>query len=132
MATVEFPGNAIPAPGYAKGGQTIDEELLFSTVGYTQKGVTLKPGQGVLRLGTLLAQDPTTKKYVKTTDASKALGFLRLTVNTGTDEDGQAYLGNIVHMGLLKLAHLKSANSGVSLDGILNGRVNEVEGFFKF
>lgn len=129
---VEFPGNAIPAPGYAKGGQTIDEELLFSAVGYTQKGVTLKPGQGVLRLGTLLAQDPTTKRYVKATDGATALGFLRSTTNTGTDSEGQAYLGNIVHMGMLKLAHLKSANSGITLDGVLNGRVNEVEGFFKF
>lgn len=135
MATVEFPGNAIPAPGYAKGGQTIDEELLFSAVGWTQKGVTLKPGQGILRLGTLIKQDPTTKRYVKATatNGSDALGVLRLTVNTGTDADGQAYLGNIVHMGMLKLAHLKSANPTVtSFDGVLGGRVSEVEGFFKF
>lgn len=132
MATVEYPGNAIPAPGFNKGGQSIDEELMFSMQGYTQKGVTLKAGQGVLRLGTALEQDPTTKRYIKATSAANALGFLRSTTNTGTDPEGQAYLGNIVHAGLLKLAHLKSANSGMTLTSVLNGRVNEVEGFFKF
>jgi hypothetical protein len=133
MASVEYPGNAIPAPGYAKGGQTIDEELLYSTNGgFTQKGVTLKSGQGVLRLGTLLAQDTATKKYVKTTDPTKALGFLRQTTDTGASADEQTFLGNIVHTGFLKLSHVQSANSGVTLDGVLGGRVNAVEGFFKF
>ncbi len=133
MASVEYPGNAIPAPGYAKGGQTIDEELLYSTNGgFTQKGVTLAAGQGVLRLGTLLKQNPTTKLYEKATTGSDALGFLRMTVDTGTDVNGQRWQGNIVHTGFLKLAHVQQANSGVSLDGVLGGRVNEVEGFFKF
>lgn len=130
--TIEYPGNAIPAPGYAKGGQTIDQELLWSTNGgFTQKGVTLKPGQGVLLLGTLIKRDPTTKQYVKT-GASDATGFLRMTTDTGSDADAQVYQGNIVYAGLLNLALVKAANSGVSLTNLLGGTVNEVEGFFKF
>lgn len=127
----EYTGNAIPAPGYAKGNQTIDEELLFSTVGYTQKGVTLKSGQGVLRLGTFIKQEPSTKLYVKTT-ASDAEGVLRQTTDTGENETDQKWLGNIVITGLLKLAHIKAANSGTVTGGGLGGTVNEPQGFFKF
>ncbi len=127
----EYTGNAIPAPGYSKGGVSTDEELLYSTVGYTQKGVTLKSGQGVLRLGTFIKQDPATKKYVKTT-ASDAEGVLRMTVDTGANETDQTWLGNIVITGLLNLAHMKTANSGTLTGGGLGGTVNEPQGFFKF
>jgi hypothetical protein len=130
---VEFPGNAIPAPGYSKGGQTLDEELLYSTEGgFTQKGVTLAAGQGILPLGTLLKRNTTTKLYEKATSGADAVGFLRMSVNTGTDPEGQRYQGNIVHTGFLKLAHVQNANSGISLAGVLGGRVNTIEGFFKF
>lgn len=128
---IEFPGNAIPAPGYAKGGQTIDQELLYSANNYTQKGVTLKPGQGVLPLGTLLKQDSASKQYVKAND-NTATGILRMTVDTGTDAAGQAFLGNILYSGLLKLSLVAAANSGVTLTSVLAGQVNSVEGFFKF
>lgn len=127
----EYIGNAIPAPGYSRGGTTVDEELLYSTVGYTQKGVTLKSGQGVLRLGTFIKQDAATKKYVKTT-ASDAEGILRQTTDTGANEDDQTWLANIVITGLLKLSHIKTANSGTVTGGGLGGTVNEPQGFFKF
>jgi len=127
----EYTGNAIPAPGFSQGTNTVDEELLFSTVGYTQKGVTLKSGQGVLRLGTFIKQDSATKKYVKTT-ASDAEGVLRMTVDTGSSADDQSWLGNIVVTGLLKLSHVKTANSGTITGGGLGGTVNEPQGFFKF
>ncbi len=127
----EYPGNAIPAPGYAKGSVTVDDELLFSTVGYTQKGVTLKPGQGVLLLGTLIKQDASTKQYVKAND-NTAEGLLRQTVDTGSDANGQVWQANIVLMGIAKLAKVKSANSGVTLTNVLSARVNEVIGTFKF
>lgn len=130
MAT-EYYGNSIPAPGYARGQHTVDEELLFSTAGYTQKGVTLKPGQGVLLLGTLLKQDAATKQYVKATD-NTATGVLRSTTDTGTDPDGQVWMANIVLMGLLKLSKMQAANSGVTLTNVLGARVDEVQGFFKF
>lgn len=127
----EYTGNAIPAPGYAKGGVSTDDELLFSTVGYTQKGVTLKSGQGVLLLGTFLKQDTASKKYVKTT-AANAEGVLRQTTDTGTSEDDQSWLGNIVITGLLKLSKVQAANSGSVTGGGLGATINEPQGFFKF
>lgn len=128
-----FTGNAIPAPAYTKGSAISDEEILYSSnQNYVQKGVTLKPGQGVLPAGTLLKQDVTTKQYVKATD-NTATGILRKTVDTGTDTAGQVWLANILYSGLLKYAAVSAANSTVNLaSGILGGTVNAVAGFFKF
>lgn len=125
-----YPGNAIPAPGYAQSSTTVDDELLYSTVGYTQKGVTLKPGQGVLLLGTLLKQDASTKQYVKTT--SNPEGLLRQTVDTGAAADGQVWQANILLMGIAKLDKVSAANSGVTLSNVLGAQINEVIGTFKF
>jgi len=128
---MEYTGNAIPAPGYRTGGGVIDDELLFSTHAFSQKGVTLKPGQGVLLLGTLIKQDPTSKQYVKAT-GSDAQGVLRQSVDTGTDPQGQVWQGNIVTMGQLKLSKMQAANSGVTLTSVLGARVDAVQGYFKF
>lgn len=130
----EYPGNAIPAPGYAQGSTTVDDELLFSTVGYTQKGVTLKPGQGVLLLGTVLKQDAATKQYVRVAGGSEAdsEGLLRQTTDTGTDPDGQVWMANIVIAGIAKLEKVQSANSGVTLASVLGAQVNDVIGTFRF
>lgn len=130
---VEYVGNAIPAPGYNRGGGTTDLELLMASNpgSYHQKGVTLKSGQGVLALGTLLKQDPATKKYIKATD-NTAEGVLRTTVDTGTNTTDQTWMGNILYGGTLNLALVTSANSGVSLTGILGARINAVQNFFKF
>ena len=125
-------GNSIPAPDYRVNGTYVDDELLFSTVGYTQKGVTLKPGQGVLLLGTLLKQDAATKLYVKTTDPATAEGFLRQTTETGSDANAQKFQQNIVIAGILKLAKVQSANSGVALANVVGARINSVIGSFKF
>jgi len=112
---MEYVGNAIPAPGYAQGGSTIDDELLFSTQGgFTQKGVTLKPGQGVLLLGTLLKQDPSSKQYIKATD-NTATGVLRQTTDTGLDADGQVWQANIVLTGLLRSVQLRGRDEREAL-----------------
>lgn len=129
---VEYTGNAIPAPGYRTGGGVIDDELQFSTHAFSQKGVTLKPGQGVLLLGTLIKQDTATKQYVRA-NASNAEGILRQSVDTGTDPAGQVWQGNIVTMGQLKLSKIIAANSGVTVTGgVLGSRVDAVQGYFKF
>lgn len=125
-------GNSIPAPGYATGGTYVDDELLYSTAGFTQKGVTLKPGQGILLLGTMLKQDAATKQYVKTTTPSECEGFLRQTTDTGSSAQAQVFQQNIVIAGILKVAKVKAANSGVTLTSISGARVNEVIGFLKF
>lgn len=130
---VEHIGNSIPAPAYASDGiYTVNDELLYSTVGYTQKGVTLKPGQGVLLLGTGLKKDATTKFYVKATAAADVEGFLRQTTDTGASETGQAWQANIVITGILKLDKVVAANSGVTLANITGAAVNQTMGFFKF
>ena len=125
-------GNSIPAPDYRVNGTYVDDELLFSTVGYTQKGVTLKPGQGVLLLGTLLKQDAATKLYVKTTDPATAEGFLRQTTETGSDANAQKFQQNIVIAGILKYSKVVAANSGVTLANVVGARINTVIGSFKF
>ena len=129
---VEYTGNAIPAPGFRTGGGVVDDELMFSMEGYSQKGITLKPGQGVLLLGTLIKQDPATKQYVRAT-ASDAQGVLRSTVDTGSSAQGQVWQNNIVTMGQLKFAKVSAANSGVNISGgVLGSRVDPVQGYFKF
>lgn len=125
-------GNSIPAPDFRVNGTYVDDELLFSTVGYTQKGVTLKPGQGVLLLGTGIKQDPATKLYVKTTTPGDIEGFLRQTTDTGSSANAQKFQQNIVIAGILKLAKIQAANSGVTLTNIAGARVNAVIGSFKF
>ena len=125
-------GNSIPAPDYSKGGTYVDDELLYSTVGFTQHGVTLKPGQGILLLGTALKQDPSTKLYVKATAAADVEGFLRQTTDTGSSETAQKFQQNLVEAGILKLAKVQAANSGVTLANIAGARINAVKGSFKF
>ena len=133
MSEFDYPGNATPAPGYGVGTHTVDDELLASySPPPLQKGITLKPGQGILPLGTLLAYDVATKRYVKTTSTSAAKGFLRRTTNTGSTPQAQVFLGNIVQRGTLKLSAVSTANSGVTLTGLLGGRVDDIAGFFIF
>jgi hypothetical protein len=134
MAVTEYPGNAIPAPGFKSGRNTEDLEILWSTVGYVQKGVTLEPGQGVLQTGTFLTQDGTTKRYRKTTTPGQVQGVLRKTVDTGTvtGAEAQVWLGNILYGGVLNLSMVASANSGVTLTSVLNAQVNTAQGFFRF
>ncbi len=135
---IEYTGNAIPAPGYLTGDIYNDDEILYSTHGgFTQKGVTLEPGQGVLLGGTVLARKTSTKRYVKYAAAGSdgtntAIGILRKSIDTGTDPAGQIWLGNIVEAGFLKLTPVTNANSGLSLTSVLGGRVDTVQGFFKF
>lgn len=133
MSDFDHTGNATPAPGYYNGDTLVDQELLASySPPPLQKGVTLKPGQGILPLGTLLAYDIPSKQYIKTTNPALARGFLRRTTNTGADAQAQVFLGNIVQQGTLNLTLVSSANSGVTLAGLLGGRVDTIAGFFIF
>jgi hypothetical protein len=133
-APIQYTGNAIPAPAFVAGAVTADDEILFSTVGYIQKGVTLKPGQGVLPGGTALIQDPASKQYIKATTGSTAEGILRKTTDTGADAQAQVFLANILYAGTLKLAAVSTANSAITggYASILGAQVNAVQGFFRF
>ena len=126
-------GNAIPAPGYNRKGWTTDQELLMASNpgSYHQKGVTLKSGQGLLKLGTLLKQDPATKKYIRATD-NTAEGILRTSVDTGTAETDQTWMGNILFGGTLNYALISAANSGVNVSSVLGAKVIASRNIFKF
>lgn len=135
----QYPGNAIPAPGFSNGNNYVDDELLYSTHNYIQKGVTLEPGNGVLLLGTILARRTDTKRYVAyvsggSNGTGTALGVLRNTVDTGTDTTAaaQVWQANILYSGLLKYSAVSTANSGVTLTSVLSAQVNTTAGFFKF
>jgi len=132
---VEFPGNVIPAPGYRKGNQSLDDELLYSTAGYTQKGVTLAPGQGILPLGCVLGRVTSTKLWKVYNNSNSdgtevARGLLRNTVDTGTDTSAASFQGNIVIQGIAKNSKVSGADSAALVD--LNARQDTVLDTFTF
>ncbi|MFA7264887.1 MAG: head decoration protein [Candidatus Nanopelagicales bacterium] len=125
---VEYVGNIIPSPGFWKGNTSYDPELLYSYARFTQKGVTLAAGQGILPLGTVLAQRTTDKKWVKydnggSDGAGVARGVLRRGVDTGTDAQGHTYQGNIVISGILKSQLVVGLDSAAIAD--LNARLDD-------
>lgn len=119
MAT-EYPGNVIPSPGYKVGDVTVDGELLASAVGYTQWGVTLAGGQGVLPLGTLLARKTSDKKWYKYDNAGSGgvevvRGILRQSVDTGASGATTDFQANIVTMGVVKNSLVSAANASAAI-----------------
>ena len=133
MAT-EYTGNFSPAPTFVTGTQTVDDELLASTVGVRQFGVTLEPGQGVLLLGTALKRDATTKRYKRVTSGqeSTATGLLRQTVDTGSVSTAQVWQSNILVSGQVKYDKVVAANSGVTLSSVLSPRIDIPRNWFIF
>jgi hypothetical protein len=134
MAT-EYVGNIIPSPGFWKGNDSYDPELLYSTARFTQKGVTLAAGQGVVDIGQVLAQRTTDKKWVKYNNsgsdgAGVARGIMRRGTDTGTDPNGREYQANIVIAGILKLPLVKGLDSAAIAD--LNGRSDDALDTFTF
>jgi len=86
------------------------QELLYSTAGYTQRGVTLAAGQGVLPTGTIIARHSNSGKYFSYNSGASdgrqtALGVLRDARDTGGP-------------GASSLANYNSNVSGVNPDGI--------------
>lgn len=104
----EYVGNIIPAPGFYRDNTSTDDELLASTARFTQKGVTLRAGQGVLPLGTIIERQ---SDKTWTAAGSGVVGYpLRRGVDTGTDANGKRYQGNIVISGILKYDRVKNAS----------------------
>jgi len=130
MATDSF--EKIPSPGYVSPTHSYaPTEILYSTAGFTQKGVTLAANQGILPAGTVLAQNSTTKRYVVYTNggsngAGTPVGILRRAADTRTGEQ-QA---NIVIQGILKLSLVSGADANAITT--LNAATNAAMGTFKF
>lgn len=138
-------GNIIPTPdielvpAFGPGWPvnfTSDPELLYSTNGgFTQKGVTLAPGNGILAAGTCLGRVTATKLYipynVAANDGSQIpRGFLRVGTDTGSTAFPRAIMGNIVIRGILKNSMISGADSTAITD--LGARVDTVLGTFTF
>lgn len=138
MAT-DAVGNVNVAPGVtAERGPTTDLELLASTAGWTQQGVTLKTDQGTLAVGTPIEKDSSTAYYVKSATTSTTVeGFLRNQVDTGVAANGDLPKeGNIVLKGVLKYSLIKAANGATDLAAgavtALAARKNLVRDLFIF
>lgn len=126
-------GNVLLAPGFSQKAEVRANEILYSTAGHTQKGVTLKSGQGVLLEGTPLAYDSSTKRYVKAAAAADVAGFLRLAVDTGASVSDQNKLGNIVLGGYVKTAAIPLGSLVLAeVATALGGTVNAQFGYLKF
>lgn len=125
----------IPAPGFTSPTKEYtDPEILYSYARFTQKGVTLAAGQGILPAGCVVGRKTADKKwYVYDNGASDgtqvARGVLRRAVDTGSEGDPDQ-LGNIVISGILKLDKLSGADSAALTD--LGAVTDSVLNTFKF
>lgn len=121
----------LPVPGFVSPtADYTDPEILYSTVGFTQKGVTLAGGQGVLAAGTVLGQKTADKKYYAYSNAAAdgtqtARGVLRHAADTA----GSDQLGNIVIAGILKNALVVGSDAAALTD--LGATVDTVRGTYK-
>jgi hypothetical protein len=127
----------LPVPGFVNPtADYVDPEILYSTAGFTQKGVTIGSGQGVLAAGTVLGQKTADKKYYAYNDANSngtevARGVLRRAVDTGnTVSAANDQVSNIVIQGILKYPMLVGLDNPAATD--LGGVIDLVRGTFKF
>lgn len=127
----------LPVPGFVSPtADYTDPEILYSTVGFTQKGVTLAGGQGVLAAGTVLGQKTADKKYYAYSNAAAdgtqtARGVLRHAADTGVIVNA-AYdqQGNIVIAGILKSTLVVGSDAAALTD--LGATVDTVRLTYKF
>jgi hypothetical protein len=146
MTTPAFPRIPVPSNSgtlkqFGVGGGALsaplDQELLASTAAFTQVGVTVAGGQGILPIGTVLGQKTADKKYyVYATGASDgtqtARGILRHAIDTGIAATPQAVdqQANIVIRGILNNTLVSGADSGAITT--LKARVDSVLSLFIF
>lgn len=125
----------LPVPGFINPtADYVDPEILYSTAGFTQKGVTIASGQGVLAAGTVLAQKAADKKYYAYTGAAPldvARGILRRPVDTGTVVSARYdQVSNIVIQGIVKYNMIVGLDAGALTD--LGAVADTVRGTLKF
>lgn len=127
----------LPVPGFTSPtADYVDPEILYSTAAFTQKGVTLGSGVGVIPAGTVLGQKTSDKKYYPYSNAASdgtqtARGVLRRPVDTGTvASPANDQVSNIVIQGILKYSMVQGADAAALTD--LGAVVDTVRGTFKF
>lgn len=138
---IPVPTNTGTLKQFGVGGGSLvapqDQELLASTVGFTQFGVTVAGGQGIIPIGTVLGRKTADKKYyVYNSGASDgtqtARGLLRNAIDTGVAGTSQAVdqQANIVVRGTVNSTLVSGADSGAITT--LNARIDTVMGIFAF
>jgi hypothetical protein len=137
-------GNVLLPPGLSVTTQVNGDEILASYARFTQKGYTIKGGQGIVPAGTVMYRETATKKYVINNSGNGlARGILRKAVDTGASGATAAdRLGNIVVSGIVKLSLMKDSlgaaiGSGstptlTSVTSDLNARSDADRDFFIF
>lgn len=144
MTSPQFPSMPVPsnsgtARQFGSGGGPIaaplDQELLYSTAGFTQVGVTLAGGQGILPTGCVLGRKTSDKKYyvyaTGNSDGTQvARGILRQGTDTGVGGAAKDVQGNLVIRGIVNLSLVSGADSGAITT--LNARSDTVLGLFSF
>lgn len=138
-------GNVLLPPGLTVGSTVTGDEILASYARFTQKGYTIKGGQGVVPAGTVMFRETSTKKYViQNSGNGTARGILRKAVDTGASGSALAAdrLGNIVVSGIVKLSLMKdslgaaigggSTPTLTSVTSDLNARSDADRDFFIF
>lgn len=104
-------GNVLLPPGLSLKSQVNGDEILASYARFTQKGYTIKGGQGVIPAGTVMFRESSSKKYViQNSGNGTCRGVLRKAVDTGASGATAAdRLGNIVVSGIVKLSLMKDS-----------------------
>lgn len=124
--------NLVPAPGFFYVDEIGHLEILYSTVGLTQKGMTIVKDIGTILAGTAMGRVTATKKWMpyNNADSPAGIGVLRGFLRDTVDTTGREYLGNIVLAGMLRNSKL----IGVDANGItdLNARQDTVLDIFQF
>lgn len=105
-----------------------DPELLYSEANKLKKGGTIAGGQGILRLGTFVAQNQTTLRYERFDENSEAaVPPVMLVRSIDTDaEDATDQQANFYANAAVKLEYVQAANSENALNAavaLLNARV---------
>lgn len=122
----------LPVPGQSPVQEEYaSPELLYSTAKFTQKGATVAGGQGVIPLGTVLAYNTATHKYVPyaaagANGAGTPVGVLRRSIDTTRGDQ----VTNIVISGICKLELMHGLDAGAVT--ALNGRSDTNMGTFSF
>lgn len=128
-------GNVLKVPGTGAVAEVKGTEILGSYARFTQKGLTIKSGSGVLEAGTLLKASSTAKKYDgATASTDTVVGVLR----KGVDATSEDKLANYVTSGIVKVDALKYANGdsaagdAAAIATALNGRIDAVHNYLIF
>lgn len=133
MAINEQLGNEIPVPGFEVGAYLTDDEIMASMKGgFTQVGVTLAGGQGILPAGAVLGRVTASGLFRAYTgaDSPTGMGVARGVLRKRVDTTDGPILANMVVSGIIKNSKL----SGMDTDAVtdLNGRADTVLDRFRF